>query len=69
MCDEDKVNVTMTVGAASTPRFIVSANKSMYFSAGYETVEEALSKASELVNEGYAITTIRDRDNDSEGIW
>jgi len=56
------------IEAVEMKKYVVRANKSMYVAESYDTVEEAVQAVSRLVNDGYAMVTIRD-DGDEEDIW
>lgn len=63
MCEEAKMAVT-----SPHKRYNVNANKSMYFSGEFDTAEEAVASAAELIHEGYAVVSIRDNELDKD-IW
>lgn len=67
MCEE---NTTVQMNVVATPhkRYHVNANRSMYFSAEFDTQEEAVQAAAQLVSEGYAVVAIRDNEQDKD-IW
>src|SRR5258705_4152641 len=65
MCEQNNVQsvnieAVTTFETAPRPRYHVSANKSLYFGAGFDTVEEAVAEASRLALEGYDIVSVRD---------
>jgi len=68
MCEEAQMTVNMNVVATPHKRYHVNANKSMYFSNEFDTAEEAVDAAAELVHEGYAVVSIRDNELDKD-IW
>jgi hypothetical protein len=68
MCEEAQMAVNMNVEAAPRMRYNVNATKSDYFSGEFETAEEAIDAAAELVHQGYATVAIRDSSLDKE-IW
>lgn len=67
MCEENKVNMAVPE-AAPRPRYHVGANKSLYFGASFDTIEDAVTEASRLALEGYDLVTIRDNNSDEWNI-
>lgn len=67
MCEENKVNMAAPE-AAPRPRYHVGANKSLYFGASFDSIEEAVVEASRLALEGYDLVTIRDNNSDEWAI-
>lgn len=67
MCEQNIV-ASMAVEAAPRPRYHVGANKSIYFGASFDSIEEAVTEASRLALEGYDLVTIRDNNADEWAI-
>lgn len=68
MCDLENVHAVAQAQAAPRPRFHVGANKSLYFGADFDTVEDAIDAAARLAHEGYDLVTIRDNTSEAWAI-
>lgn len=67
MCEQNIVAKT-NIEAAPRPRYHVGANKSVYFGASFDSIEEAVAEASRLALEGYDLVSIRDNNSDEWAI-